>query len=111
MNYKIEPFADLRKADLHSANLHSANLSGADLSSANLRRVIGNMVEICSFQIDTYAVVFTKNILAIGCQQHSIDDWKTFSDEQISKMDCKAIDFWLKYKDVIFKLIELKYGV
>jgi hypothetical protein len=65
------------------------------------------MREWKSMQLDTYMIVFNKHILAIGCQQHSIADWKAFTDIEISKMDSKALVWWKKWKDFIFKAIEL----
>ena len=46
--------------------------------------------------------------MQIGCEYHAIEDWRNFSDNQIREMDGKsALEFWAKYKDFIFKAIEL----
>ena len=114
--------ADLRYADLSEANLGSANLSyanlsyadlrGADLGSANLsganlRWCIGNMHEIKSAQFDTYDVTWTKDTLAIGCQQHPIKDWWQFDDTTITNMDSDALLWWKKWKLVLQQIIEM----
>ena len=65
------------------------------------------MKEWHSLQLDTYMVGFNKHILAIGCQQHAIEKWKDFTDEEIQKMDVGALVWWKKWKDFIFKAIEL----
>ena len=57
--------------------------------------------------LDNWMVVFTKDILWIGCQRHAISDWLLFDDERIESMDSKALAFWRKWKDFIFKAIEL----
>jgi hypothetical protein len=36
--------------------------------------------------------------MRIGCQEHSIERWKGFSDELISCMDGYALEFWNKHK-------------
>jgi len=100
--------ANLSNANLRGANLSNANLSGADLRGADLIGAIGNMAEIKSIQLDTYKICYTCDRLIIGCQSHSIKEWVDFSDEEISSMDGKkALEFWGKYKKVIFDIIEL----
>ncbi len=58
-------------------------------------------------QLDTYAIGFNKTMLTIGCQQHSIEDWSNFTDNEISNLDTDALVWWKKWKDFIFKAIEL----
>ena len=106
-------YAYLRYANLRYAYLRYANLMNADLRYANLRNVlllntIGNMRQIKSLQLETYTVVYTDTVLQIGCENHSIENWKTFTNEQILKMGGKeALRFWNKYKEMIFNIIEL----
>ena len=104
--------ADLSGANLGSANLRGAdlrytNLRGADLRGANLRWCIGNMREIKSAQFDTYDVTWTKDTLAIGCQQHPIKDWWQFDDTTITNMDRDALLWWKKWKLVLQQIIEM----
>jgi hypothetical protein len=99
--------ADLTGAVLSGANLEGADLEGADLKGANLCRTIGNMKEIKSTRIDIYPIAYTKDILQIGCERHTIEAWRSFSDETISKMAANALDFWKIHKEHIFKTIEL----
>ena len=104
--------ANLRAADLSSADLRYADLSGANLSGANLRYVdlrwcIGNMREIKSAQFDTYDVTWTKDALAIGCQQHPIKEWWQFDDTIITNMDRDALLWWKKWKLVLQQIIEM----
>jgi hypothetical protein len=44
--------------------------------------------------------------MQIGCQNHSIENWKNFSDNEIAQMHEKALTFWCKNKQFIFTLIE-----
>ena len=99
--------ADLRGANLCRANLREADLRGADLRGANLcranlRGAIGNNAEIKSLQSGHYAIAYTKTIMAIGCEQHSIDQWFAFEDQRILSMDGKtALKFWRKWKPIL----------
>ena len=90
-----------------SISLVGANLVGARLDGANLRSIHGDMKFIFSMQLDYWPVSFTKDVLQIGCQRHNHNEWLNFDDERISKMDLNALAWWKKWKDFIFKAIEL----
>ncbi|QCQ60915.1 pentapeptide [Rheinheimera phage vB_RspM_Barba14S] len=98
--------ADLSGADMSRADLSGADLSGADLSGANLRSTIGNQGQIITIQTDVWQIVYTSDVMQIGCQRHSINDWLVFSDDHISKMDSKALEFWKKWKPILVLILE-----
>ena len=108
LRYADLRYADLKYADLSDTNLRSVNLSNANLSDTNLR-CVGDMKYIKTMQIDRYKIGFTVDTLQIGCQRHSIEDWKNFDDEKINSMDSGALEWWNKWKDFIFKAIELSF--
>ena len=100
--------ANLSHANLSDANLIGANLRGADLRGADLSYALGNMKQIKTISLEAYHINYTKDVIQIGCENHSIEDWKNFSDERVSEMDGEeALTFWRKYKDFIFSAIEL----
>ena len=108
-------FGTLRGADLSGADLSGANLSGAymrqaDLSGADLQEAIGNLREVFNLNLELWPIVFTKDVLAIGCQQHPIEAWRSFSDDDIRAMSRQALYFWKKWKNHIFLTIELCVG-
>ena len=109
--------ADLSRADLSDANLSDADLSGANLSSANLSSAnlfgaIGNKEQIKSIQIEKYNICYTVDILQIGCERHTVNEWKSYTDEDIRKMDGNdGLHWWEKWKDWIFKTIEMSPAV
>ncbi len=86
--------ADLSGADLSGANLREADLRGADLSEANLRVFHGGK---------WIAFIDPKSI-RIGCKFFSVSEWNGFSDEEISEMDCDALEFWKENKAVIMTI-------
>jgi hypothetical protein len=102
--------ANLSGANLSKANLSGANLNGANLSGANLRWCIGEMNFICSLQLEKWNIVFTPSILAIGCQQHTIEEWKNFNDDKVIVMGSSSLEWWSKWKDFIFMAIDLKFN-
>ena len=99
--------ADLWGADLRDADLRDANLRDADLRDADLRGCAGERSRIKSiFCSDVYPITYTAERLQIGCENHSFEEWHNFSDEEISRMDGGALDFWREFKDFIFTAIE-----
>ena len=81
----------------------------ADLYHANLRGAIGNGREIKSMQCGTYRIVWTVDVLHIGCQQHPASDWWAFDDASILKMDGrKALSWWRVWKPILQTIIEIE---
>ena len=94
---------DLYCSDLSGANLYGANLYGADLRDAN-----GNLRHVKSLQTEKYYITYTSKIIQIGCQRHTIEEWKNFNDKKILEMDGKeALLWWNKWKPIIMQIIEL----
>jgi hypothetical protein len=108
--------ADLRGANLQYANLQNAVLQNADLQDTNLkdtnlqdidlRWVSGDEKRIKTIY-DRYRIVIMPEygVMAIGCEQHSIDKWMNFSDGEIDKMDIYALYWWKVWKPRIQQLI------
>ena len=99
--------ADLQSANLQSANLRSADLRSADLRSANLRYAIGEGERILSMQLPSYPVVMFESDIRIGCKKYTVNEWESFSDQEISEMDEDALVWWKSWKDVVLKSHEI----
>ena len=101
-------YANFRGADLCHANLSSTYLRNANLRNVYLRNTNGNLRELKSMKIETYSIYWTKETLQIGCKKHTFDEWRNFTNEEILNMDGeKALNFWIKWKEFIFKAIEM----
>ncbi len=102
--------ANLRDANLSGADLYRANLIGADLSGANLidadLRAFGNGRELITAQIEMWPLGIFGDTMQIGCQQHSISAWRGFSDAEISSFDIHALEWWRRWRGVIFSIID-----
>ena len=98
--------ANFLNANLSWVNFLGANLSLADLSCANLRNVIGNDREIKNIKTPIWRVAYTKKILQIGCENHTIEEWKSFTDDEVNAMDCEALEWSKEWFPVIFETIE-----
>jgi hypothetical protein len=98
--------ANLRNANLHRAKLQRANLQDTNLQNTNLRWVLGDGKRIKTID-DHYRIVIMLEcgVMAIGCEQHSVDEWMNFSDEEIDKMDIYALYWWKTWKPRIQQLI------
>ena len=49
--------------------------------------------------------------IQIGCQHHSVDEWRAFDDRAIAKMDSGALEFWKAHKDMVLGLAEVRAEV
>ena len=97
----------LKHADLRFCNFNKSNLTNVNLVDADIRFCEGNGVEIKNLQSELYKLVYTKEVLAIGCQQHKIIEWQNFSDEEIYLMDgACGRDWWKENKRTILREIK-----
>jgi hypothetical protein len=62
------------------------------LQGTDIRGVLGGGKRIKTI-IDQYKIVIMPGygVMAIGCEQHTIDEWMNFSDEEIDNMDPSAL--------------------
>ena len=88
-----------RISNLRDANLRDANLLGADLRDANLRGA-----NLLVYQTDIWTCYIQPESIRIGCQYHTAEAWESMTDEQISEMDSRALDWWKKHKVAIFAI-------
>ncbi len=90
--------ADLQYADLKGANLRGANLQYADLKWANLPT---GVIRIDGMLWD---VTILYGYMRIGCQHHHVDEWESFTDDEISKMYDNALEFWQANKQKLITI-------
>ncbi len=90
---------DLRGSNLRGSNLRYSNLRGSNLRDCDLR--YSNLIIL---QTDIWTCYIQLEHIRIGCQYHRVDQWLSFSDEDISKMDSRALDWWSKWKALIMAI-------
>jgi len=99
--------ANLTKTNLTNSNLIRANLTGTNLTGANLTGVTGNGKEIRTFATDTHPVIYTKDMMYIGCQKHYINKWYNLSDRQLlQRIGKEELKSWNKWKHLIKRDME-----
>jgi uncharacterized protein YjbI with pentapeptide repeats len=98
--------AYLRGANLRGANLRGADLQDADLQGADLQKCVGNGKEIKHTARYRWHIVWTADVLQIGCQRHPIKEWRDFTDETIRAMAQGALEFWHVHKASIMEMIK-----
>ena len=84
--------------------VESAIQSGANLRDANLRGAKNAALLINGMHWDV--IIDGIGNMQIGCQFHSIEGWKGFSDALINKMDENALDFWNKNKAMLLSICD-----
>ncbi|EHU2485652.1 pentapeptide repeat-containing protein [Acinetobacter baumannii] len=101
--------ADLRDANLRGANLYGANLYGADLYGANLYGADlygAKAAPLIVHGLRWNVIISGLGKMRIGCQEHSIEDWKSFDDARITRMDSEALDFWNQHKSMLLNMCD-----
>jgi len=87
---------------------NEANGVRANLRSANLYGVFGNLIHVKSLQTEKCYITYTSKVIQIGCQRHTIEEWKNFNDRSILEMDGKeALQWWNKWKPILMQIIEM----
>jgi len=88
-----------------------ANLRSADLSSADLRFLhSANGKELACMNAGKYQVVLSKEKIAIGCKFFTVEEWKEFDDDKISKMDDGSLEWWKQWKELVFMFHKNIFG-
>ncbi|MER0117346.1 pentapeptide repeat-containing protein [Acinetobacter baumannii] len=96
--------ADLRGADLRDADLRDANLRGADLRGADLRGA--KAAPLIVYGLRWNVIISGLGKMRIGCQEHSVEDWKSFDDARITRMDSEALEFWNQHKSMLLNMCD-----
>ncbi|MFE8099908.1 pentapeptide repeat-containing protein [Acinetobacter baumannii] len=96
--------ADLRGADLRDADLRDANLRGADLRDADLRGA--KAAPLIVYGLRWNVIISGLGKMRIGCQEHSVEDWKSFDDARITRMDSEALEFWNQHKSMLLNMCD-----
>ena len=106
-------YADLQGSNLREADLRGANLRGADLKGANLREADLQYADLKGADLPTdviridgmlWDVTILHGHMRIGCQHHHVDEWESFTDDEISKMDDDAMKFWQANKQKLITI-------
>ena len=79
--------------------VETAIAQNADLRDADLRDAKNAPMIITGLLWTVY--IDGTGMMRIGCQNHSVEDWKNFTDKKISAMDSKALTFWNQYKSML----------
>ena len=89
--------ANLASANLGGANLGGANLVNANLGGANLDGEVLNKAPISLINLQ-WSILITGQYMRIGCQRHTHEEWRDFTDVEIGNMEIGALAFWRKWK-------------
>jgi hypothetical protein len=81
-------------------------LSGADLVGVDLRGVNLKGVDLRYLKSDKYDCYIQKDFLRVYCEHHTWEEWLSFNDESISKMDRGALEWWRIWKPVLLSIRE-----
>ena len=98
--HKLKEILQLHKKWLEGYKGRKADLRDANLRDVRLRRVVGDGERIKTVQ-SKWHIAYTEDIMAIGCQQHTLEDWFSFPDSRISRMGVDSLRWWKEYKPIL----------
>ncbi|MQZ79273.1 pentapeptide repeat-containing protein [Acinetobacter baumannii] len=81
-----------------------ADLRGADLYGADLRGAKAAPLFVYGLCWDV--IISGLGKMRIGCQEHSVADWKSFDDARITRMDSEALEFWNQHKLMLLNMCD-----
>ena len=103
-NEQIQTILSKHKKFLsHEIDGVCADLSGADLCDTNITNT-----KLLIFHCDMWTAYVQKDKIRIGCQYHTTERWRNFTNDEIQKMSKKpsALDWWNKNKSIIFMMAD-----
>lgn len=99
--------ASLVGASLVNASLVGASLVGARLGGAKWRGDITISRAPLMLTGLRWIVYILDDHMQIGCELHSLAEWRTFDDERVAQMDGRhALRFWRAHKTALLALAE-----
>ena len=95
--------ADLRGANLDGADLRGANLRGANLRGAYLEgeKLTKSPLVITGLR---YWCLISDGYMRLGCKRFTHEEWAEFSDDEIEKMDSRALELWKQWKESLLAM-------
>ena len=106
VSYDSQEAADLQAAAMDKNGC--TDCSGCTDTQGTLRWKGGPAKALLSLNGLRWPVSTDGKSIQIGCQHHSVDEWRAFDDRVIAKMDEEALTFWKKYKLVVLDLAEVR---
>ena len=77
-------------------------------------KVYGNaeVAELCiTVRTRKYYCTISDTHIAIGCKNYTFSEWENFTEEEISKMDTNAWEWWTQYKPILFEILKVENKV
>ena len=64
-------------------------------------------ISTLSISGQTWIITITDDKMKIGCENHTHEEWRNFTDEEISSMHKDALTWWSEWKGFILPLSEM----
>ena len=112
VSYESQTAADMQAKQMdENGNINCSGCSGCSGctdTQGTLRWKGGPAKALLSLNGLRWPVSTDGKSIQIGCQHHSVDEWRAFDDRVIARMDSGALNFWKKYKLVVLGLAEVR---
>ena len=77
-------------------------------------RVYGNaeVTKLCiTVRTSKYYCTISDTRIAIGCKNYTFSEWENFTEQEIRKMDSGALEWWAKWKPILFEILKVENKV
>lgn len=98
---------DFTEAKLRRAVLANAEIVNCEFTHAALQGCVGDGHVILSMQLGQFSVTIHEDFVQIGCQGHTIHEWRRFDEHAIHAMNTMlAVDWDRQWRPVIEAVLE-----
>ena len=103
---------DLSDSDLSLTLFENCNFSGTQMEGARIDgckfvNCVVDGVRVKCIIIDRWPVIWFDDTLSIGCEQHAIEDWVSFTPERIAEMNPEAFVWFEKWFALVMDIIQM----
>ena len=101
---KFNSDTKFNNTSISQSKFTDAYLDYVDLSNLHdFAGVIGEGKRFLTFRATPWHIVILRKeqIMQIGCQKHTLDEWFGFSVREIDDMSTEAVDFWEYWKPIL----------
>lgn len=100
--------AYLAGTNLVGANLENAYFARANLVGAYLGGEVLNKAPISLISLQ-WSILITGQYMRIGCQRHTHEEWRDFTNSKIDNMGKGALAFWRKWKAPLLAICQANH--
>lgn len=93
-------------ANLFKANINNTNFKDCSFHNTRIEGVHGLNDYVKSLFLENWAIAYTSEVLQIGRRRHTIEEWDSFTFEELHGMGARVLPYIMKYEAVMKTILE-----